>query len=284
MVLPNVTTNDGLFALRVFDVEHGASALLVAPNRASLLIDCGHNSTTGFRPSQLARLGFDASVNRLTGLVVSNFDEDHLSDFPQTLDALNPKVIYRNPSVTTRALLEMKRESGLGPGVASCATALAVQYTEPAPLTDLGGAEMQMFWANYPWVTDTNNLSLVTFLAFGTAGILFPGDLGPQGWRLLLARDDFRRVLQRTNVFVAPHHGRDSGYLSEIFRFCRPQVVVISDKGVVHDSQATDYGRCATGIVFGDGNSRNCISTRNNGDITIFGTLLGQSSIHLEKR
>lgn len=37
--------------LKVFDVEHGACALLSCDNGARLMIDCGHNSTTHLRAS-----------------------------------------------------------------------------------------------------------------------------------------------------------------------------------------------------------------------------------------
>src|SRR5439155_15356285 len=106
------------------------------------------------------------------------------------------------------------------------------------------------------------NLSLVTFLAFGTARILFPGDLGREGWRLLMTRDDFRRVLARTNVFVASHHGRESGFECDVFKICHPEIIVISDKPIEYETQRMNYGEHATGIVFGDGRIRRAVSTR----------------------
>jgi len=36
---------------QIFDVEHGACNLITADTGARVLIDCGHNSTTGWRPS-----------------------------------------------------------------------------------------------------------------------------------------------------------------------------------------------------------------------------------------
>jgi ketosteroid isomerase-like protein len=36
--------------LRIFDVEHGACTMLAGPNDAMAMIDCGHNSTTNWRP------------------------------------------------------------------------------------------------------------------------------------------------------------------------------------------------------------------------------------------
>lgn len=33
--------------LKIFDVEHGACALLTCDNGSRLMIDCGHNGDTG---------------------------------------------------------------------------------------------------------------------------------------------------------------------------------------------------------------------------------------------
>jgi hypothetical protein len=59
----------------------------------------------------------------------------------------------------------------------------------------------------------------------------------------LLERPDFRARLADVTVMMASHHGRENGYCEEVFNFCRPQAVVISDKPIVHDTQRTvpDY-------------------------------------------
>jgi hypothetical protein len=55
--------------LRVFDVEHGACAMLAAPTGTSsdvlAMIDCGDNTTTGWCPSNFLRykLGRDCLGN-----------------------------------------------------------------------------------------------------------------------------------------------------------------------------------------------------------------------------
>jgi len=132
-------------------------------------------------------------------------------------------------------------------------------------------------------VTDTNNLSLVTLIEFGAARILVPGDLETSGWRWLLGRDDFRDALRRTTVFVASHHGRESGLCEDVFTYCRPEIVIVSDKKVERETQEVDYGRYATGTVLTDGYRRRCLSTRNNGDIAIWGPQTGPATISITK-
>jgi beta-lactamase superfamily II metal-dependent hydrolase len=82
--------------------------------------------------------------------------------------------------------------------------------------------------------------------------ILFPGDLEKPGWSALLQRADFRAELAGTDVLMASHHGRESGYCEELFKHFTPSCVVISDKAKEHKTQETvpDYRKvvCNTGV------------------------------------
>ena len=101
------------------------------------------------------------------------------------------------------------------------------------------------FWNPYPTFANTNDLSLVVFIKYGGFKMLFPGDLEKAGWRALLQRADFRAELNGTDILVASHHGRDSGYCEDVFNYCAPRAVVISDKPIQHATQQTvpDYRR-----------------------------------------
>jgi hypothetical protein len=48
---------------------------------------------------------------------------------------------------------------------------------------------------------------------------------------------DPRAKLANTDILVASHHGRENGYCREVFDYCHPQAVVMSDKSIVHDTQ-----------------------------------------------
>jgi beta-lactamase superfamily II metal-dependent hydrolase len=65
--------------LEIFDVEHGACALITTSNGKRVVIDCGHNATTGWNPTtELIARG----IWSLDQLIISNYDEDHVSGFP----------------------------------------------------------------------------------------------------------------------------------------------------------------------------------------------------------
>jgi hypothetical protein len=98
--------------------------------------------------------------------------------------------------------------------------------------------------------TDTNNLSLAVFVKFGSFTALFGGDLETPGWKRLLLNSDFRARLREVSLYVASHHGRESGKCDEVFQHCRPSLVVFSDGPKEHETQeATDwYARRAWGV------------------------------------
>ena len=75
------------------------------------------------------------------------------------------------------------------------------------------------------------------FIQYAGFKILFPGDLEVDGWLAMLEQPQFRTELAGVEVLVASHHGRENGYCAEVFDYCRPQVVVMSDKAIVHDTQ-----------------------------------------------
>ena len=136
----------------------------------------------------------------------------------------------------------------------------------------MGGITLDVFNHPFPTFIDTNNLSCAFFITYGPFKILFPGDLEKEGWREHLKNPAFVQQLRATTVLVASHHGRESGYCEEIFEFCRPSAVVISDKSVVHDTQDTGNryrDKTGSGIKTTNNNvdRRFLLTTRSDGDI-----------------
>ena len=69
---------------------------------------------------------------------------------------------------------------------------------------------------------------------------------------------------------MASHHGRENGICEEVFDYCSPALVLISDAGIRHDTQYTAswYGNQASGIMIND-QLRKVLTTRNDGKISI---------------
>lgn len=56
--------------LEIFDVEHGQCSLLSSDSGAHMLVDCGHNGGTGWRPSRMLSA---RSIRHLDELVITNY-------------------------------------------------------------------------------------------------------------------------------------------------------------------------------------------------------------------
>lgn len=255
--------------IHIFDVALGFCAYVIADNKNTTLVDCGHNDVNGFYPADylLAR-----NCSGIESFFCLNYDEDHLSGLPRLRevgDWIPIQVMYWNPSITPDQLRALKSKTGpLGPGIVTLLDMIrgCRPISAYPQYMNLG---FTYFWNNYPHFTDTNNLSLVLFLHAPGLSIIFPGDLEKAGWASLLQRTDFRENLSRVNIFVASHHGRESGYVKEVFDFCKPNIVIISDEAKKYDTQEINYGNHAKGIPWNQTEVRKVLTTRKDGKITI---------------
>lgn len=254
--------------INIFDVAHGSCAYIVSDTKNVILIDCGKNEETGFEPTEYLK---GRNCSAIEQFVVTNYDEDHLSDLPNLRAKIPIQVLLRNKSINGQQLRSLKLEGGpLGPGMEALLSMID-KYTAPAQSTDFdfGVLERTVFHNDFPNFRDTNNLSLVVFLHYLDVHIVFPGDLEKDGWLALLKEPEFQNQLRQTNFFVASHHGRGSGYCEEVFKYCRPWLVLISDEAVKYDTQDTDYQQHAVGVPWNNGEKGYVLTTRSDGKITI---------------
>jgi beta-lactamase superfamily II metal-dependent hydrolase len=287
----------GTMELRIWDVEHGACAMLhhnvngVAGRLA--MIDSG--SADDWTPAQYIQ-GPAFRRNYLDYLFITNADQDHMSGLQGLWDSgIEVAVMHHNPTFGARAFETVKRRSG--PLTRDAQRYLQNLNTFTAPIDhpfndSMGGITKTMFWNPYPTFDNTNDLSLVTFIQYGGFGILFPGDLEGPGWRNHLREQPFKDMLRRVDVLVASHHGRESGYCEELFEYCQPQAIVMSDKAIIHDTQGMTqtYRNCVTRHhpdgVFVNTTSRNrhVLTTRRDGWIQFSVFDNGRFNINTEYR
>lgn len=272
-----VAVHDGL--LQIFDVEHGACALMTTPDgqvARRLMIDCGHNRTMGFTPGlHLAKLG----VRYLDQLVITNLDEDHVSGYPSFAGhgvAIGWQLF--NPSVRGADIAQLKSETGMGSGMKALVAGLGQRTTLTSVQSNnltWPGVGLEWFWNPYPHFDDENNLSLVLLVKYKGVWFLFPGDMEQAGFKNMLETNArFRTVVPMVDVLIASHHGRDSGLFKPMFEQygCSPKLTVISDDVKQHQTQETTtyYGTRTLGMwfsgVFGT-KLRKVLTTRSDGEI-----------------
>lgn len=260
--------------LDIFDVEHGACALVTTSNGKHMMIDCGHNAATGWRPgTALLRAG----ITQLDRLFITNYDEDHVSGYPDLLGKVVINVLGRNTNVQPNAIRYLKTEDGMGPGIEALVHSIEGVFTggPPSAFEDFGDTSFSLYFNQYgtpPFgFDDENNLSLVVFVKCGHHKVIFPGDMEKAGWRMLLQNPAFVAELNTVNLFVASHHGRENGYCEEVMNLC-PQIkaVIISDQKTGFQSQETTelYRKHAAGFDY-NGTFRRVLTTRRDSSIQI---------------
>jgi len=268
--------------IRVEDVEHGCCVLVQHVTKVGLnqeqggrlaMIDSG--SSADFKPStSIKAMGRD----KLDYLFITNADQDHMSDLKGLEDAgIEVVTLLRNPTYTGEQMRQIKLVGGPLTNDAQWYVNALGSYNEPvdAPFnTSMNGITYKGFYNTYGngggQFTDTNNLSFAVFIKYGDFKMLFPGDLERAGWLELLKRQDFRAELAGTNVLMASHHGRYSGFCEEVFEHFTPDCVVISDKAKKHSTQETvpdyrDVIRENGAYVRTTGKRRHVLTTRRDG-------------------
>ena len=257
----------------IFDVNHGNAIHVRTPNDKDVLIDCGSNNSNDFSPSEYIK-----KQNRtIDCLIVSHPHCDHISDIEHFVEYHHPSILYR-PEMSLSQILDANQKS--------CEDTVRAYFEYQKPYTTPldeennpkngtfgGGASFINFGSNDVDESNLNNLSLVTFLSYLNFIILFPGDIEEKRWKQLLDDNKFIDLLKKTDILVASHHGRDSGYCGEIFNYFTPYLTIISDGRFSETSATSKYSEKSKGWKVwksnGEGITRKVLSTRNDGHIEI---------------
>jgi len=187
-----------MFDFLLFDVGHGFCAYFKAPSGATILFDCGYDNDLQFYPW---RYFSDRQIKRINQLILSHFDQDHVCGLPALRRVLTFDSINRNPTVPVDFLQREKRQGGEITGAMASAIDTHQNWTGPYIQPDWGGVTITTFSNAYPTFTDTNNLSVVTFLEYGGTAIVIPGDLESAGWEELKATGVLRLSPQNRNLY-----------------------------------------------------------------------------------
>lgn len=101
-----------------------------------------------------------------------------------------------------------------------------------------------------------NNASYVLRITHASSSILLPGDIEETAWNDLTDSG----LLERTNILLAAHHGRRSGYSATAMGVLQPDVVITSTAQLADKQDASDLYKKQCPHVF---------STRDHGDISV---------------
>ena len=235
------------------------------------MVDCGN--TRDFNPIDFLLAKNLIPENKLSNLTLTNYDQDHFSgivylrervkietvNFPKNMTG---KQIKESKSVITAAveeIVKMKEEF----------SATVENYDPPYRKYCYS-----LNQADFPGENiDTNKLSQLVFVSFNNTVVCIPGDLTTPAWEKLLQLNDVKTLLGRTNIFIASHHGREDGYCKDVFTHCKPEVIILSDKDIIHETQKGQTQLYSTHVM-GEGvnlnsTNRKTLTTRSDGHLWI---------------
>jgi competence protein ComEC len=262
-----------------WDVQHGSATYIKTPNGKHIVQDLGVGSyekkDQEFSP--LLHLKNKYHVAQLDQVIITHPHKDHINDI-LNFNALNPRLFSRSINIDVDEISRnIKAEDKK---IFDTYFDIHERYNSPVELKNdpripenNGGVEIKTFvpLSSYK---NINDHSLVTVISYAKSKILISGDNEPPSWKELLTKDDFRDAIKDVDIFLASHHGRESGYCGEIFNYFKPRLTIISD-GRFCDTSATDrYSKMTQGWTVyhrknGQREERKCITTRNDGVIVV---------------
>jgi competence protein ComEC len=266
--------------IRIWDVQHGSAAYVRTPEGRHLAIDLGVGDTSGnlstnkdhFSPLEYIRRVW--GVRQLDTVVVSHPHTDHVDDIFE-FDKLNPHILITPQHISEDDIVTFNRSNNKT--VLNKYLEIRRKYNEPIIGSSVYDEKPEFDFISYAPINcntaNLNNQSIVVFLTYAGSTICIPGDPESCAWKELLDKPGFKEYLRKTNILVASHHGRESGYYEEVFEYCAPQLVVISDGPQGVTCVADKYRNKAQGWkVHSPGKeskTRYVLTTRNDGSIDI---------------
>jgi len=265
--------------IAVFNVG-AAQSILVYPTAQqshARLIDCG-GEEDGFSPvdfllsKNLLPINVSGSP-KLGNLTITNYDHDHFSWLPDLWKEVDIWTTRFPKNISSQELKTHKPE-------------MTDALNHICHIKDTYTSSTEEFFPVYKTSTfhleqgdldddlNTNHLSQIVFIEFHGSKLCVAGDLEHPAWEKILNKLEVQQHLATTNVLIAPHHGRENGYHESIFNYCSPEVIIISDKDIMYDTQggmAQKYANhvIGIGVDFKTSDTRKVLTTRSDGHILI---------------
>lgn len=263
----------------IWDVQHGSAAFINTPNQQHIVIDLGIGSysKTSEIFSPLLHLKYNWGVEIIDEVIITHPHTDHIDDI-FNFDFLTPRIIRRPKHLSEEDIIngnpssdqnKIKKYLDINKGFNSAIS----NITNPELPANNGGVNFYTFTSTNCSRANLNNHSIVTIVEYLGVKVIIPGDNEIESWKELLSRPEFLFAIKDTAIFVASHHGRESGFYNELFKFFTPRLVIVSDGAETDTSAVGRYSSIATGWVVkkrsGGSENRFCLTTRNDGAIHI---------------
>lgn len=218
-----------------FAVDKGNMTLIEFSNGVNVLVDC---RLSGSRPSPLQHLR--SKVKKLHVLVITHPHQDHFTGLAEVCEEYKPGIMWHcgryfkpDPVFDDWSYYERLRKGQL--------TYCTPRAVGKGDTFTIGDSKINVLGPKRPFlegtVDDVNNNGIILSVITGNSHVLITGDTQEEQWSEIDVKS-----LSGVSVFLASHHGRESGFSDRILRAARPQHIVISD-GEPADTDATEKYR-----------------------------------------
>ena len=257
-----------------WNVQHGSAAFISTPNNKSIAIDLGAGD---FSPLEHIK---KSGLAQLDEVIVTHPHLDHIHDI-LNFDILSPRSLATPGHLTENEIWagNQKASSEVRSRIAKYCE-IKKRFTgqlqpgdNPEKPANNGGATIERFQPRQCPTTNVNNHSVVTIISYGSVKILSPGDNEACSWEELLKLTSFKQAIADTNILVAAHHGRESGFYKDLFDYFTPLITIVSDGRAQDTNASSRYSAVSKGWDVkkrsGAREKRYCLTTRSDGHIEI---------------
>lgn len=276
--------------LIIFDVGNAFCSIISSPNGYGMMIDCGSNGDKDcpvvLVQSNKEWLGLKNFV-KSTGesyplglLHITHPDDDHVRNAKKIKEQLEPYLLRKREFEEfpdgDKIHNEYKEH-------------IDKRYRGTNPETiDWGFDENKFFQIPMDILKADENLSkklrnnssIIRFISHNGIRILYTGDLETPAWEWLVQNDKsfVDTVKNGVDIFIAPHHGHNSGFPQCLFDIVGNVKMIIHSKGSEANIEGTDvsnkYSENADGVTYKNLNDKEfytgkVLTTRSNGHIYV---------------
>lgn len=256
--------------MRVWNVEKGLAVHVQAPNGKFLIVDLGSSSTVSPLKTRIIR--------KVPFMVITHPHHDHISDIGN-INFSDPKVLWYAKSIPEDELLSdlgKEEKVNMESYLQFCHNHDGNLSPENNPESGIPyrGMVVNVFSSEGCKEHKINNSSAIVVVKLGKVKIVICGDNEEESLKQLMNDDNFRNVVKDAAILVAPHHGRESGYVEEFAKWVNPVITIISDTAKSETSAIDKYDEISQGMNCYVANTqqpifRKCLTTRKDGDIDI---------------
>ncbi len=261
-----------------WDVQHGHSTYIKTPNNRHIVVDLGtgkySDNKSDFSP--LKHLMNNYGVSQLDYLVITHPHLDHIDDI-LNFDLLFPQILSIPSQLTNSEVLS---------GVLEKDKPKFMKYCQIVDIYNIHLNDEEIFkrelWGDVKIISfsptncnhdNFNNHSIVVVIEHAGIKIVIPGDNEDPSFKELMELPSFISAIKNSDILLAPHHGRESGFNSNFVKEVNPRLTIVSDGRFCDTSANERYSQKSRGwsVFKKDGTklSRYCLTTNSDGEILV---------------